>query len=165
MESEDCGQPVEACEMLSFEMLPDLPERFEALARSESKVEWARGFFESYLPGMLHLDGEGGFALQVLHPNTVRVVQIFDAIHCFTTLRMAIESMMAAGIEVQIEGFAHITPPPQESLPPEEGSRVPVDEAGLDSADLAGMMDEVDGMAQELGAIARTASDEIGMWC
>ena len=59
---------------LTRDMLPVLTERFVKQARSESALKWARGIFGAYLPGMLHMDSERGFVLQVLHPNTVRAV-------------------------------------------------------------------------------------------
>ena len=91
---------------------------FEEKARSDSAVDWAKGIFDAYEPGMLHMD-QRGFVLQVLHPNTVRVLQVFEAFECFSSLSMTLESFVAAGIDVEIDGFAHITTPP-ESGPAED---------------------------------------------
>ena len=124
---------------------PKLTEMFEKKARSDSSIEWAKGFFEHIEPGMLHMD-QRGFVLQVLHPNTIRVVQVFEALECFSSLSMALESLTAAGIEVELDGFAFITTPPLESGPAEEVG-VPRDDAP--DASLESMLDLTEGIGME----------------
>ena len=151
---------------LTRDMLPVLTERFVKQARSESGLKWARGIFGAYLPGMLHMDSERGFVLQVLHPNTVRVIQVFETIECFSSLSMVVETMTSAGIEVEIDGFAQITTPPASSPPEDVGPM----EAPLADASSESMLDLVDGIGDLEPGMGTTASNErttteIGMWC
>ena len=150
---------------LTREMLPKLTEMFEKKARSDSSIEWAKGFFEHIEPGMLHMD-QRGFVLQVLHPNTIRVVQVFEALECFSSLSMTLESLNAAGIEVEIDGFAHITTPP-ESGPAEDVGMMGED---VPDASLESMLDLADGICMEDSGLGTTASvdvrvTDVGMWC
>ena len=151
---------------LTREMLPVLTERFVKQARSESGLKWARGIFGAYLPGMLHMDSERGFVLQVLHPNTVRVIQVFETVECFSSLSMVVESMTSAGIEVEIDGFAQITTPPISNPPEDVGPR----EGALADASSESMLNLVDDIGIEdpsLGTTASTvgATADVGMWC
>ena len=73
--------------------------------RPEGPLDWARAF-STPTNRMLHMD-QRGFVLQVLHPNTVRVLQVFEAFEL--SLSMTLESFEAAGIKVEIDGFAHMT--------------------------------------------------------
>lgn len=151
---------------LTREMLPSLTERFVKQARSDAGIKWARGIFGAYLPGMLHMDSERGFVLQVLHPNTVRVIQVFETVECFSSLSMVVESMTSAGIEVEIDGFAQITTPPISNPPEEVGMR----EEPLSDASSESMLDLVEGTVIVDPGLGTTASNkhktaEIGMWC
>ena len=151
---------------LTREMLPKLTEMFEKKARSDSSIEWAKGFFEHIEPGMLHMD-QRGVVLQVLHPNTIRVVQVFEALECFSSLSMTLESLTAAGIEVELDGFAFITTPPLENGPAEEVG-VPRDDAP--DASLESMLDLTEGIGMGDPSLGTTASEgprapEVGMWC
>ena len=150
---------------LTWEMLPKLTEMFEEKARSDSAVDWAKGIFDAYEPGMLHMD-QRGFVLQVLHPNTVRVLQVFEAFECFSSLSMTLESFVAAGIDVEIDGFAHITTPP-ESGPAEDVGMMGED---VPDASLESMLDLADGICMEDSGLGTTASvdvrvTDVGMWC
>ena len=150
---------------LTGEMLPRLTGMFEEKARSDSALDWARGIFDAYEPGMLHMD-QRGFVLQVLHPNTVRVLQVFEAFECFSSLSMTLESLEAAGIKVEIDGFAHITTP-TESDPGEDCG--PMGEDAPD-ASLESMLDLADGIGMEDPCLGTTASGDarvtdVGMWC
>ena len=93
---------------------------------------------------MLHMD-QRGFVLQVLHPNTVRVLQVFEAFECFSSLSMTLESLEAAGIKVEIDGFAHITTPTRER--PRRRSRTMGEDAP--DASLESMLDLADGIGME----------------
>ena len=151
---------------LTREMLPKLTEMFEKKARSDSSIEWAKGFFEHIEPGMLHMD-QRGFVLQVLHPNTIRVVQVFEALECFSSLSMTLESLNAAGIEVELDGFAFITTPPVDDGPAEEAGAMRED---APDASLESMLDLTDGFGigdPSLGttASAESRATEVGMWC
>ena len=151
---------------LTRSMLPPLTERFVEQARSDSGIKWARGIFGAYLPGMLHMDSERGFVLQVLHPNTVRVIQVFETIECFSSLSMVVETMTSAGIEVEIDGFAQITTPPASSPPEDVG---PMEAPPVDASSES-MLDLVDGIGDLEPGMGTTASNErttteIGMWC
>ena len=68
------------------------------------------------------MDSDRGFVLQILHPNTVRVIQVFETFECFSSLSFVVESMTHAGIEVEIDGFAQITTP-QLAAPRKRASR------------------------------------------
>ena len=151
---------------LTRQMLPVLTERFLEQARSDSMVNWAKEIFGAYPPGMLHMDSDRGFVLQVLHPNTVRVIQVFETFECFSSLSFVVESMTYAGIEVEIDGFAQITTPPASS-PPEE---VGISEETLSDGSSESMLDLVDGTGIEDMGLGTTASGEVretevGMWC
>jgi len=74
----------DAFETLTLDMLPELTERFLAQATDDRLVNWALGIFGAYPHGMIHMDEPGGYLLQILHPNTIRVVQIFDNFGCFS---------------------------------------------------------------------------------
>ena len=102
-------------ETLTLEMLPKLTDRFLEQAREDESVNWALGIFDVYPHGMIHMDQQGGFLLQILHPNTIRVIQIFDSFGCFSSLQMLCATCEKAEIEMEIEGYAHITPAPNES--------------------------------------------------
>ena len=108
IESED------AFETLTLEMLPELTERFLEQARDDRLVNWALGIFGAYPHGMIHMDEQGGYLLQILHPNTIRVIQIFDNFGCFSNLQMLHATCEKADIELEIEGYAHITPKPDQ---------------------------------------------------
>ena len=151
---------------LTREMLPVLTERFVKQARSDSMLNWSREIFGAYAPGMLHLDSDRGFALQVLHPNTVRVIQVFDSVECFSSLSMVVESMTTAGIEMEIDGFAQITTPPV-SNPPEEGGMRDGTHMDASSESMLGMVDGVGIVDPGLGTTASTvgAPTDVGMWC
>jgi len=100
----------DAFETLTLEMLPELTERFLEQARDDRLVNWALGIFGAYPHGMIHMDEQGGYLLQILHPNTIRVVQIFDNFGCFSNLQMLRATCEKAEINLEIEGYAHITP-------------------------------------------------------
>jgi hypothetical protein len=118
IESED------AFETLTLEMLPELTERFLEQARDDRLVNWALGIFDAYPHGMIHMDEQGGYLLQILHPNTIRVIQIFDNFGCFSNLQMLHTTCEKADIELEIEGYAHITPKPdQEQVDTREMAR------------------------------------------
>ena len=151
---------------LTGEMLPKLTERFLEQARSDSMTQWARDIFDAYPPGMLHMDSDRGFVLQVLHPNTVRVIQVFETFECFSSLSFVLESMTSAGIEVEIDGFAQITTAPASSPAEEVGTseeRLPdaSSESMLDLAEAPGIVEP------EIGTTASIGSREtdLGMWC
>ena len=152
---------------LTGEMLPKLTERFLEQARSDSMTQWARDIFDAYPPGMLHMDSDRGFVLQVLLPNTVRVLQVFEAFECFSSLSMTLESLNAAGIEVELDGFAFITTPPVDDGPAEEAGAMRED---APDASLESMLDLTDGFGigdPSLGttASAESRATEVGMWC
>ena len=104
----------DAFDILTLDMLPELTERFLAQARDDRLVNWALGIFGAYPHGMVHIDEQGGYLLQILHPNTIRVVQIFDNFGCFSNLQMLRATCEKAGIDLEIEGYAHITPRPDQ---------------------------------------------------
>jgi hypothetical protein len=104
----------DAFETLTLEMLPELTERFLEQARDDRLVNWALGIFGAYPHGMIHMDEQGGYLLQILHPNTIRVVQIFDNFGCFSNLQMLRATCEKAEINLEIEGYAHITPRPEQ---------------------------------------------------
>ena len=124
---------------LTGEMLPKLTERFLEQARSDSMTEWARGFFDAYPPGMIHMDSDRGFVL---------------------------ESMTSAGIEVEIDGFAQITTAPASSPAEEVGTseeRLPdaSSESMLDLAEAPGIVEPEIGTTASIGP----RETDLGMWC
>ncbi len=104
----------DAFETLTLDMLPELTERFLAQATDDRLVNWALGIFGAYPHGMIHMDEPGGYLLQILHPNTIRVVQILDNFGCFSKIQMLRATCKKADIDLEIEGYAHITPRPEQ---------------------------------------------------
>ena len=149
---------------LTADMLPALTDRFVEKARSEPMVNWSRGIFGAYAPGMMHMDGDQGFALQVIHPNTIRVIQVFDGVSCFSALSFVVESMKEAGIDVEIDGHAVITPIPASSPSSEVESSS--GRADASSEDALGLSENALDVGGDLGTTAaiRNAECDIGMW-
>jgi len=147
-------------ETLTLEMLPALTDRFLEQARSEETVNWALGIFDAYPHGMIHMDQQGGYLLQILHPNTIRVIQIFDSFGCFSSLQMLRATCEKAEIEMEIEGYAHITPAPTQSQ-----SESIANSIGSDDEELHLEMGVEDlPMDIELHNMANSSNAPEGMW-
>ena len=115
---------------------------------------------------MLHMDSDRGFVLQVLHPNTVRVIQVFETFECFSSLKLrgGVNDSRRDRGRIRRVRTNHDAPA---SSPPEE---VGIAEDTLSDGSSESMLDLVDGTGMEDMGLGTTASGgsgatEVGMWC
>ena len=152
-----------AFEPLTMDMLPTVTGRYLERAHMEDMIEWAKGMHAHYGHGLLHMDSQHGFILQILKPQTIRVIQAWDSISSLSMLSQTLESFRKAGFSVEVDGYAHLTPMSTGTGDSDaKGLKKSSTEACEGSEENPPSIDK----SPDAGAQVATATiSDVGMWC